>query len=444
MATVNLVPTIYFNIKQYGAVGDGSNDDTSAINNAIAAAAGGGYVYFPPGIYNTTGSIIINNDNIVLKGAGWSSVIKPASGAQFDAISTPIPGSAGLAGFVRNYIGVCDLKVDCSSMTGSTAGQGNGIHWYGVRYGSIKNVLVLSCPNWAILLDGDNSGAINFGYNNQIVSCTTDLCNASILTTNCEANDIVECIFKWAGTATAALQPVFGTQATTARHAKMTSGYANIVGCVFGNGGTYTTSALRFENGGPSRVYGNRFDQCRYQAIETPSGNQIIVGNQFGNCSSVGTVQVISIGSSNNIITGNKFDITNGAAHYTYCIQESGGPYSGNVIEDNNFVAGTSGVVNQNATSTNSIAHNPGYNPVGFAVTQPAVPASTVNATNNSGVDCTVYISGGTLTVVNVGGSATGITAAAAAGSVHAVDVPANQTISITYTVAPTWKWFGR
>ncbi len=42
-----------FNVRQYGAVGDGKTVDTPAVNRAIeaAAAAGGGSVFFPAGIY---------------------------------------------------------------------------------------------------------------------------------------------------------------------------------------------------------------------------------------------------------------------------------------------------------------------------------------------------------------------------------------------------------
>ena len=42
-----------FNVKSYGAVGDGIILETDAINNAIIAAskAGGGTVYFPKGSY---------------------------------------------------------------------------------------------------------------------------------------------------------------------------------------------------------------------------------------------------------------------------------------------------------------------------------------------------------------------------------------------------------
>jgi hypothetical protein len=43
----------WFNVKDYGAVGDGAADDTVAIQDAIdaASAAGGGVIYVPPGDY---------------------------------------------------------------------------------------------------------------------------------------------------------------------------------------------------------------------------------------------------------------------------------------------------------------------------------------------------------------------------------------------------------
>lgn len=42
-----------FNVRDFGAVGDGATDDTEAIQAAIdaAEAAGGGTVYFPAGDY---------------------------------------------------------------------------------------------------------------------------------------------------------------------------------------------------------------------------------------------------------------------------------------------------------------------------------------------------------------------------------------------------------
>lgn len=50
---VALAQTSVYNVKKYGAKGDGESLDTEAINNAIdsASAAGGGTVYFPAGNY---------------------------------------------------------------------------------------------------------------------------------------------------------------------------------------------------------------------------------------------------------------------------------------------------------------------------------------------------------------------------------------------------------
>jgi len=44
-------PASQFNVKNYGATGDGSHSDTDAINKAIAAASssGGGTVLIPAG-----------------------------------------------------------------------------------------------------------------------------------------------------------------------------------------------------------------------------------------------------------------------------------------------------------------------------------------------------------------------------------------------------------
>lgn len=83
-----------------------------------------------------------------------------------------------------------------------------------------------------------------------------------------------------------------------------------------------------------------------------------------------------------------------------------------------------------------SISKVKGYNPRGGSVTQPAVAASGTAVTNNTGVDCTVFVNGGTVSAIAIGGTATGLTS----GSFR---VPAGQTITLSYSVAPTWTWFG-
>lgn len=67
----------------------------------------------------------------------------------------------------------------------------------------------------------------------------------------------------------------------------------------------------------------------------------------------------------------------------------------------------------------------------------PAVPATTVAATNTSGVPMWVRINAGTVTGVAVDGVTIG-----GMTTNDWVRLRANSTIAITYSVAPTWQWF--
>lgn len=68
---------VFFNVKTgYGAQGDDTNDDTSAIQAAVNAAQnnGGGIVFFPPGTYKISGSITVTSNSIALMGASNGTV----------------------------------------------------------------------------------------------------------------------------------------------------------------------------------------------------------------------------------------------------------------------------------------------------------------------------------------------------------------------------------
>ena len=58
-----------FNVQDFGAIADGSTDDTTAIQATINAAnaAGGGTVYFPSGDYKTDSQVVIQS-NVELRG----------------------------------------------------------------------------------------------------------------------------------------------------------------------------------------------------------------------------------------------------------------------------------------------------------------------------------------------------------------------------------------
>ena len=78
-------PVMFFDIRSYGAVGDGKTLDTIAINHAIeaAAAAGGGTVYFPGGAWLTFSIRLKSNVELYL-----------SQGAVLLAADSPLPGQA--------------------------------------------------------------------------------------------------------------------------------------------------------------------------------------------------------------------------------------------------------------------------------------------------------------------------------------------------------------
>ena len=102
-------------VKDYGAYGDNSHDDTAAINYTIAAVqnTGGGTVYFPAGTYKVSAPITINYAYVTLQGTGsHGSVIAPTQ------TTGPIidmgPGGA--------YVGITVKDLGVSAPTNATSG----------------------------------------------------------------------------------------------------------------------------------------------------------------------------------------------------------------------------------------------------------------------------------------------------------------------------------
>lgn len=75
---VNGTPVLsaFVSVKDFGATGDGSTDDTSSIQTAINTVGPNGALYFPPGTYKVTSVITISENRVNLLGAGpWSTQI---------------------------------------------------------------------------------------------------------------------------------------------------------------------------------------------------------------------------------------------------------------------------------------------------------------------------------------------------------------------------------
>lgn len=110
------LPSDIVNVKAYGATGDGSTNDTTALQAAIdAAAANNGSVYIPPGEYKHTTLLTITEGCRLIVGAGMeNSVLKPTGCSGFQVTST---GCAGTRFFLRDF-----------GVTGDDSGAHHGIY----------------------------------------------------------------------------------------------------------------------------------------------------------------------------------------------------------------------------------------------------------------------------------------------------------------------------
>lgn len=89
--TASVNTSAVFNVKDYGAVGDGVANDTLEIQATIAAcvAAGGGTVLFPLGTYIVSDELIVPSWlPVCFKGTGWGSIVKAAASAGLTAVFT--------------------------------------------------------------------------------------------------------------------------------------------------------------------------------------------------------------------------------------------------------------------------------------------------------------------------------------------------------------------
>src|SRR5205807_901587 len=67
-------------VTTFGAVGNGSHDDTAAIRSAISALTPGDTLLFPCGTYLITSGLNINVSNITVDGSSCAAIHDTASG----------------------------------------------------------------------------------------------------------------------------------------------------------------------------------------------------------------------------------------------------------------------------------------------------------------------------------------------------------------------------
>lgn len=178
-----------FNVKAYGALGDGTTNDTTNIQSAITAAqTSGGTVYFPQGNYSITG-LTVTASNVTIRGAGAGATtltMRNSSNAPAIAVSG--------TGTVNVFIS--DLKIEGNKANQTSAG-------FGIRFNTpwsttdtqhlVQNVDVWNTQDSCIYITGDTrvvrmfnvrakTGAwVGFnleGSDHMITNCIADFCAA--------------------------------------------------------------------------------------------------------------------------------------------------------------------------------------------------------------------------------------------------------------------------
>ena len=158
------------NVKNYGAVGDGSTDDTSAVQRALDEAAGrGGRVYFPAGTYkvNPEKTLIIEGNTTII-GDGASSVIQ-ASNRSFGWEMMRATGS---------HIAISDIALDGNMAVNRVLVISGGSSDVKVKKSIVSNATHSNDPA-SDYYTGVVSGIVVYGNTNQIEIDSTEVKNIS-------------------------------------------------------------------------------------------------------------------------------------------------------------------------------------------------------------------------------------------------------------------------
>ena len=111
----------YVSVKDFGATGNGSTDDTTAIQNAFNSVfVTGGTIYFPAGVYNVTSTLTINRNGISgvpgqtsqrvnIDGAGKGSAVIKCMSANITALK--ITGDSSGSGAAHMYCTVSNIAI---------------------------------------------------------------------------------------------------------------------------------------------------------------------------------------------------------------------------------------------------------------------------------------------------------------------------------------------
>lgn len=200
----------HFNVRDFGAKGDGTHIDSPAINAAIdaAATAGGGTVYFPAGTYSSYSIRLKSNISLYLD---HGAVLKAAVPTEKEHYDLPEDNWSTYQDFGHSHwknsliwgIGLHDITIQgfglIDGTEGITRGQAkmNGfpaankaIALRECRNVTIRDISMLLCGHFAMLLTGvDNLTIDNVRCDTNRDAFDIDCC-ANVRVSNCYVNTL--------------------------------------------------------------------------------------------------------------------------------------------------------------------------------------------------------------------------------------------------------------
>ena len=460
-------------VKDFGATGDGSTDDTAAITRAFTYAnslAVPCCVYFPSGSFKVTAGFTVGI-NVSVRGQGRGS-------------STILVSAANVTVFSNVQTTATSVNISISDLSIVSAVAATiGINFTLCKQTSIANMTFAGCQQNIVIDRGSYhqiDSLIISGYGSNAMgtfrfwsSVDTDYVY-SVTMRNVILNNTGTGLNTTVDPASLYLRrgiTCYFSHYNAGDLADGTTGHGNLwviendcQGCKFSDCiGVFPYLGIVISQGSgvaasPSCIQFDSIDidqptQCAIQVnagkyitfnggFVTPRGGFQAINPVVFNGGSYITVNgMLVYGFNQSAGSGFYF---NGATYVTitncvvdfcwYALVFAGGNhikvFNCDLTNCNNKYNGTY------AAAGNHFANNDGFNP--FSVAAPAFPASGTPYTNILGVRCTVFVAGTTITAYSINGT----TIPSLAGS-QTVDLEPGDTITLTYTGTPSWTWVG-
>lgn len=414
------------NVQDYGAEGNGSTDDTTAIQGAIdAAATAGAAVFFPAGVYITQPLSL--PPGCVLEGVSGQGYVSPEFGVypNADAVST-LKLKAGSTGpllseddggtYEATHVRIRDLALDCNGLTQpaiNIADESSGV----ARFWIMERLYVTN-------IGGATGYAVYIGNNN----------------TACVMRDCV--VFNFF---------------SSARHGNHGVGW-------YGQDGMMDNCYIGGFSGNGLEVLGGSSDQTFMMVgggIFTCTTGVVVAGKGptfmgvsidhnyeqgvyvgYGPCAFIGCTFHTNSRTTTNQWSDILVNATNVPIAIIGCRHGNRGGETSNVAKYFVDCAQTGIVLNAFGNINEGGDLGTGFINYSGVTSAPSFPANDTYVTNTTGADIQAFVANGTsaITEITLGTTATGIDIAANGWGV--IRVPSGQRIKFAYAGgSPSWTW---